>query len=226
MPSKKTKKAEPKSQALTLVETQLTPHQLSVLYQPTPAQFIKERQGRGGKTVKYLEAGYFIARLNEAFSPVGWSFEVKKIEVSEKEVTVVGTLTIIDHKNGYRVTKEQCGGHEREAKVPLGDTMKAATSDSLKKCCSMLGIGLDVYWRADELLTARGAKEVKNEGKVSKAEAIANLEANISKCQSISLLQEWNENVLGAKKLNEEERNKLSAKINLRIDQLLNASGK
>ena len=40
----------------------------------------------------------------------------------------------------------QYGNKDRYEAVPIGDTLKAAASDALKKCASLLGIALDVYW--------------------------------------------------------------------------------
>ena len=49
------------------------------------------------------------------------------------------------------MVKEQFGSHQHHANVFIGDTLKAAGSDALKKCASLLGIASDIYWQgADE----------------------------------------------------------------------------
>ena len=62
---------------------------------------------------------------------------------------------IKDYKQGYEVSKTQYGTKERYPGVPLGDTLKAAATDCLKKCASLFGIALDVYWPELD----RGSKE-------------------------------------------------------------------
>jgi hypothetical protein len=59
-------------------------------------------------------------------------------------VAVLGELTV-KFPNGFEITKSQFGTKERLAKMPLGDALKSAGTDSLKKCASLLGIALDVY---------------------------------------------------------------------------------
>ncbi len=118
--------------------------QLKKLYSSTPDKDIKWRKGRGGKQVPYIEGAYVIKKLNEIFSPIGWDFEIIDEKETPKEVSVRGRLTIKDHK-GHEVLKTQYGQHEKHQGVPLGDTLKAAATDSMKKCATLLGIGLDVY---------------------------------------------------------------------------------
>ncbi len=132
--------------ALIIQPVDLSPISKRVVYMPTPQQFIKQRKIRGGGIANYVETGYIIARLNEAFSPLGWDFEIVEQIIEPKEVVVKGKLTIKDYKTGYSIGKTQYGTKERYAGVPLGDTLKACASDCLKKCSSLLGIALDVYW--------------------------------------------------------------------------------
>lgn len=132
--------------ALVIQQIDLAPMQKRAVYMPTPSQFIKQRKIRGGGMANYVETGYVIARLNEAFSPIGWDFEVVEQIIEPKEVVVKGKLTIKDYKTGYSISKTQYGTKERYAVVPLGDALKACASDCLKKCASLLGIALDVYW--------------------------------------------------------------------------------
>lgn len=127
---------------------------------PTPQEFIKTRPGKGQKTFTYVEGGYVIARLNQIFSPVGWDFDVINERVETAEVVVRGKLTIKDHKNGYEISKTQYGTKERNAGVPLGDTLKAAATDCLKKCASLFGIALDVYWQQLDEDKLNGAPKV------------------------------------------------------------------
>jgi len=114
------------------------------LSEPTPKIFIKKRQGKAGMTLSYVSGGYMIKKLNEVFTPLGWSFRIVEKIVEPNEVAVLGELTI-KFPNGFEITKSQFGTKERLAKMALGDALKSAGTDSLKKCASLFGIALDVY---------------------------------------------------------------------------------
>lgn len=111
-----------------------------------PAQ-IKQRKGRDGP-VEYVEGHQVIARLNEAFEGK-WSFEIVRHDILEDrgEVLVLGKLS------AEGVVKMQFGvsqiTRDRETKeiVSLGDDVKAAGTDALKKCATFLGVGLHLYGR-------------------------------------------------------------------------------
>lgn len=159
-------KSPRKLNALILRPASLPAETKALIQIATPAEFIKTRPGKGGKSFTYIEGGYVIARLNQVFSPVGWDFEVINERVEPNEVIVRGKLTVKDHKNGFTISKTQYGTRDRNAGVPLGDTFKAASTDCLKKCASLFGIGLDVYWQQldEDKLTAQKPKVV--DGKV------------------------------------------------------------
>ena len=93
-----------------------------------------------------MEGHAVIQRLNEAFD-ANWSFEILKHEILEDkdEVIVQGKLT------AENVVKTQFGSSQiTRAKetgeiISLADDLKAAATDSLKKCATMLGVGLHLY---------------------------------------------------------------------------------
>ena len=107
-----------------------------------PAQ-IRQRKGRNG-LLDYVEGHSVIQRLNEALEGA-WSFEIVHHEIREEEVLVLGKLT------AEGITKMQFGAsqvtREREsgALVSLGDDLKAAATDCIKKCATFLGVGLHLY---------------------------------------------------------------------------------
>lgn len=143
-----------KTKAIVLSQVAVTENQLAAINAPTPAQYVKTKPGRGGRPVKFVEGGYVINKLNQVFGPLNWSFKVtergqtdrKTEQKTDGEVWVYGELTIHDHKKGYVVTKGQTGQHPVHQNVPIGDAYKAAGTDALKKCASLFGIALDVYW--------------------------------------------------------------------------------
>jgi hypothetical protein len=141
------------SKTMVIKTANLSQVQRNLIQLTTPTEFIKTRPGKGGKKFTYIEGGYVIARLNQIFSPVGWEFEVISERVEQHEVVIRGRLTVKGF-DGLTISKEQYGTHDRLAGIPLGDTLKAATTDALKKCASMIGVGLDIYWQNDRLETA------------------------------------------------------------------------
>ena len=109
----------------------------------TPAQ-IKHRKGNFNRTLAYVEAPAVIARLNDAFD-AAWSFEIKEHQILQEEVLVLGRLT------AEGITKTQFGSSQITRKkdtgevISLGDDLKAAATDALKKAATLLGVGLHLY---------------------------------------------------------------------------------
>jgi ribosome-binding protein aMBF1 (putative translation factor) len=119
-----------------------------ILTRPFEAAQIKRRQGHHGKEVAYVDVAAVITRLNEAFEHE-WTFEITSHEIQENEVIVVGRLT------AGGITKMHFGGSsitlDREGRiVSMADDLKAAASDALKKCASLLGVALEMYGGASE----------------------------------------------------------------------------
>ena len=116
-----------------------------------PAQ-IRQRKGRNGM-LDYVEGHSVIQRLNEALEGA-WSFEIVQHEIREEEVLVLAKLTAegISKMNFgvSQVTRERESG----ALVSLGDDLKAAGTDALKKCATFFGVGLHLY--AEKPIGGRG----------------------------------------------------------------------
>ncbi len=115
----------------------------TLLEHPFDLAQIKQRKGRNG-VLDYVEGHTVIARLNTALDGA-WSFEVVAHEVRDDEVLVLGKLTaagIVKMQFGAsQVTRDR----ETKALISLGDDLKAAATDALKKCATFLGVGLYLY---------------------------------------------------------------------------------
>ena len=117
---------------------------LSVLTRPFPKDQIRQRKGRRGKMLDYVATHAVIARLNEAFDGA-WSFRIPSYWKEDDEVVVLAML------RAGGVTKQQFGSsaitREREGGRPIsiGDDLKAAASDALKKCATEFGVALELY---------------------------------------------------------------------------------
>lgn len=84
-----------------------------------------------------------------------WSFEIldEKIMIEAKEVVVKGKLTC--RSNEKTIVKMQYGNKDiifkRGSDIPLsiGNDLKSAATDALKKCASEIGIAADIYNKQD-----------------------------------------------------------------------------
>jgi hypothetical protein len=122
-----------------------------LLEKPFEPGQIRQRKGRNGM-LDYVEGHSVIQRLNEALEGA-WSFEIVQHEVREDEVLVLARLSaggLVKMNFGVsQVTRERESG----ALVSLGDDLKAAATDALKKCATFLGVGLHLY--ADKPIAGR-----------------------------------------------------------------------
>ncbi|MCC6651683.1 MAG: hypothetical protein IT348_11095 [Candidatus Eisenbacteria bacterium] len=114
-----------------------------LLTRPFRADQIKQRKGHHGQALKYIDVAAVIERLNEAFEHE-WSFEVLQHEIQQGEVIVLGKLTagvvVKTAFGGSDITTDKVGDV-----LSVADDLKAASSDALKKCASMLGVALELY---------------------------------------------------------------------------------
>jgi len=105
---------------------------------------IKQRDGSFGQTLAYVSGHTVIQRLNDAFESA-WSFEIVSHEIHQDEVVVLGKLTaestVKTQFGSSRITRAR----ETGEMISLADDLKSAATDSLKKCATLLGVGLHLY---------------------------------------------------------------------------------
>ena len=109
---------------------------------------IKSRKGRSGTTLSYVETSEYIKRLNEVFD-YNWSFEIIDEKVDNGFVIVRGKLTAEGITKSQFGTSQVTVSRDNGEVLAIGDDMKSAGSDCLKKCSSLFGIGLHLYNDAD-----------------------------------------------------------------------------
>jgi len=78
-----------------------------------------------------------------------WSFEIVDEKVDSGFVIVRGKLTAEGTTKMQYGTSQVTVGKDSGEVLAIGDDMKSAGSDALKKCCSLFGIGLHLYNDAD-----------------------------------------------------------------------------
>jgi hypothetical protein len=116
-----------------------------ILEKPFTPEQIKRRQGTNGDVLDYIEGCAVIQRLNECFD-AEWVFEIQDHRVYDDEVVVLGKLTL------QGISKSQFGksritrSKKDNSIISLGDDLKAAATDCLKKCATLFGIGLHLYF--------------------------------------------------------------------------------
>ena len=132
----------------------LSVEQLNTVIGKTPAKAKKTRPAKGGGTWTYVSGSYMKKQLNILFG-WNWDFEIisEQILIDAGEVVVKGKLTC--RSNGNTIVKMQYGNKDimfkRGTKEPLsiGNDLKSAATDALKKCAAEIGIAQDVYAPAD-----------------------------------------------------------------------------
>ena len=147
---------------LSLVkENSLNEHQLALILKRTPPQYIKKRPAKGGGTWDYVTGGYVRKVLNLMIG-WDWDFEILDHTIISGEAVVKGRLTC--RTNGKQIVKTQFGNkdiiYKKQTqeeitkgldKIPLsiGNDLKAAATDALKKCAAEIGIAADIYNKED-----------------------------------------------------------------------------
>jgi hypothetical protein len=157
------------SQELSLVENNiLNTRQLGLITSKTPAKYLKERPAKGGGKWTYVTGGYIKKVLNLMF---GWDWDFRivehKFDLQIGQAYVLGELKCrITRQDGTvkEVVKMQFGRvdikfknewvpdgkggtrkQQTDQPLDIGNDLKAASTDALKKCASELGIASDIY---------------------------------------------------------------------------------
>jgi hypothetical protein len=130
---------------MVALEAQPTNEVYSKLAAPFDSTF---RDTRGGIELEYITGEQAVTRLNEVLGVSGWSFRVVEHGFNEEadEIWVLAELhALID---GVPIVRQQFGSQKvkrsRSSGSPLdiGFDFKGATTDALKKCASLIGVGL------------------------------------------------------------------------------------
>ena len=152
--------------------------QLQIFTQTTPKEAIRTRQGRGGRVLLYTDGAYVIRTLNEAFGH-NWDLEADNEEIfwfNEKPFEAKCRVKLTVRIGDTSITKMQYGCQPIEmlsngtAPVSIGDALKGAATDGLKKCASLLGIALDLY-DSDSQINTANPQQVQKEIAQAKAQA-------------------------------------------------------
>lgn len=157
---KKVERMELDFNQVTRTKSILGKEQVQKLWTSTHSRYKYTRPGKGGGQWTFVKVGYVRQVLDSVFG-FDWSFDIETsaseaFDIADRTGFVVlkGTLTgnVVDDTNRIRTVKKTQFGRA-EVKInkttgkPLdfGNDLKAAASDCLKKCASLLGVASDIY---------------------------------------------------------------------------------
>jgi hypothetical protein len=114
------------------------------LSEPFP-QEMERTLNKGGASLTYIPVSEVINRMNKVLGVEAWSFSIKKWE--QLGTSIVAHVVVNANINGTMVSRDGVGGqkikiNKQGEPVDIGDEVKGAVSDALKKAVQTLGIGL------------------------------------------------------------------------------------
>lgn len=145
---------------LSAIQSVFSKDQLQLLHQATPDKHIHQFPGNAGAkaNLPFVTGGYMKHMLDRLTGGL-WSFEVKEKGNTAGQIWVLGRVNLYRTDGTIMIFKEQFGRADIKIRkgtkdpVDIGNDMKAAATDALKKCASELGIARDVY-AANEFIEA------------------------------------------------------------------------
>lgn len=169
---------------VTRTQSLLNENQIQKIWNSTPERYKYSRPAKGGGNWTYIKSSYVRKVLDSVFG-FNWSFDIETslseaFDVAKltKSCVVKGVLTCRVKSDGQWVDlkKTQFGRSDvkfkKDSQEPLdfGNDMKAATSDALKKCASLFGIGADVYEAGEFMeIEITGSDENSDRSKLTEA---------------------------------------------------------
>ena len=196
--SSEIKKLELDISQVTRTTSLLNQNQIQKIWNSTPNRFKYTRPAKGGGTWTYIKASYVRKVLDSVFG-FNWSFDVETTLAEAFEVAKLSNSIVVKATLRGRVksdgewvelSKTQFGraevtwqvetiGEQKRKKLDeytgapmpldLGNDFKAATSDALKKCASLFGIGADVYEASEfQEIEITGSQENTDRAKLTK----------------------------------------------------------
>lgn len=118
------------------------------LYAPFPEE-MEQIMTISGVNLRFIPVSEVINRLNKVLGVDSWSSEVLRLERDQNEPDeIIAHVSITADIAGKRVVKHGVGGTSIKRikstgkPVDLGNSLKMAVSDALKKAAQQLGVGL------------------------------------------------------------------------------------
>lgn len=100
---------------------------------------------RGSTTLIHITGEQAVSRLNEVLGAENWDFKIVDKGSTPVEYWVIGELTV-RWPNGAVSVKHHVGNQDlARGQSMSSDVLKAAATDALKKCASLIGVGLYLF---------------------------------------------------------------------------------
>ena len=103
---------------------------------------------RGGVQLTYISGEQVVRRLNEVLGVGGWSFRVLRHEINPEADEAWALGELVAEIEAKTVVRQQFGSQKLKrsrstgAPLDIGFDLKGAATDAMKKCASLLGVGL------------------------------------------------------------------------------------
>jgi hypothetical protein len=118
---------------------------LQQLEEPFEPSQVRTRQGRGGISLKWVDARTVAARMDAVLGLDGWEWTVER----QQDGVVLGRLTV-HLASGKSITREDFGYMTGGS----GEDLKEAATDCLRRCASLFGVGRYLYQHGADVAAA------------------------------------------------------------------------
>lgn len=181
-----------------------------LLAEPFPREMEKILK-KGGASLTYIPVSEVITRLNKVLGIDSWSFNILSCDRDSLDPEfIVAHVRLMWHTDATRpesvVVRDGFGGQKIKRMktgdiVDLGDEMKGAVSDALKKAAQTLGIGLYLA-RSEDAMDAEEAMSVSpaEQERIDKWEQFAGLAKALDAGQRTELNEFWEKHAGGRPK--------------------------
>lgn len=151
-----------------------------LLTEPFP-QEMEKTLNKGGASLTYIPVSEVINRLNKVIGVDKWSYAVKTWQ--QLGTSIVAHITLTVDIDGVIVNRDGVGGQKikltkSQEPLDIGDELKGAVSDALKKAAQTLGVGLYLA-RSGEAMEIEQVIDASNE-------PLSNHEVNWEKFKQVS----------------------------------------
>ena len=182
------------------------------LSSPFPPEMERELR-KGGTSLTYIPVSEVITRLNKVLGVEAWSMRIISCERDRIDADFIvahvtlDAILVNDKGEHVMVHRDGIGGQKiKRTKqgdiVDLGDEMKGAVSDALKKAAQTLGVGLYLS-RSEEAMDIEehidASAEVSTGPDITEQwEAFVSITKTLTKEQKETLRERWSEHSDGA----------------------------
>jgi len=201
------------------------------LSEPFPKE-VERQLRKGGTSLTYIPVSEVITRLNKVLGVDMWSYEIVSCardaidpDFIVAHVSLTATFVPTNDAPNITVVKHGIGGQKiKRTKsgdiVDLGDEMKGAVSDALKKAAQHLGVGLYLARTEDSLAVEEAIESADAPISVEHYEKLREVLNGLSEDAKVIMKAYWEEVSGGKEFSNENITNNLLSTLLARAKQL------